>query len=247
MVLSQEFTLSDETNGAHVIELSDIYLDVGTTGYTEKLTGLKLSGDVRFVLPTSKLSQYKTQLLTVGPGLALSRKFSVLSGLTLSYGARFTGHFNQYTTGRTSGQELVACTDPAAAEACAFGENTGGRNVFFDIGQGPAISFSPIESVSIDAVFIMSHGWLYPLAAAPPQFQGSTQIYDNGMNTKDLTRFVLSVNWQFSKPVGVSLTALTVGGQLGLDGQYIFPLFNRATTLYLDFSLDIEAVTSRLF
>ena len=93
----------------------------------------------------------------------------------------------------------------------------------------------------------MSRGWLSPLVAAPAGLDGQHAVADTGTTVKDVTRFLLSVSWQFTKPVGVSLAALTYGGQLGLDGQYHFPLFNRTTTLYLDFTLDIENVTSRLF
>src|SRR5207253_2299392 len=91
MFISQELTntYSTATDRPHEVLFSDAYIDVGTSGYTdERFTGLAVSGGVRFVLPSSKLSQFRTQALTVGPGVSLSRKFKVLSGLTLSYGVR---------------------------------------------------------------------------------------------------------------------------------------------------------------
>ena len=54
------------------IQLSDIFLDLGTTGYTEKITGLKVSGDVRFTLPTSKLSQSSVVISRALLGLAVA-------------------------------------------------------------------------------------------------------------------------------------------------------------------------------
>jgi hypothetical protein len=246
MFISQELTMSDTTSSLYEVELSDIYWDWGYTGYTEPRTGIKISADVRLTLPTSKNSQLKTQVINVGPGVSVSRKFNVLSGLSVGYGARPTIHFNEYTTGKVWGPTLTACLDSQSAD-CGFATNTGSRNVFFDLGHGPFVSFQPYETVSLDAAFIMSRGWLYNLAQTPLQYQSSTQAIDTGVNVKDITRFFLSVSWQFSKPVGVSLTALTIGGQLAADGTYIFPLFNRNTVLYLDFTLDIESVTARVF
>src|SRR5262249_25108135 len=149
-------------------------------------------------LPGSKLSQMRTQWLNIGPGVALSRKFNLLSGLTLSYGARTTFHLNRYTTARVNDSTFQDCggsagangLDPSACspapvacaprdESCQFGMTSGTdttigkRNIFFDFGHGPAISFQPIETVSIDAVYLMTRGWLYPLAAVPAEYQNS--------------------------------------------------------------------------
>jgi hypothetical protein len=245
MFISQELTLSDTTNSKYEIELSDIYWDTGWTGWTESRTGIKISADVRLTLPTSKNTQYKTQVLNVGPGVSVSRKFNLLSGLAIGYGARPTFHFNQHTTYTALYDPLTECIDTQSA-SCAFDRNSGSRNVMFDIGHGPFLSFQPYETVSLDAAFIMSRGWLYPLAQVPGQFAGSTQLGFLGTDTRDVTRFFLSVSWQFTKAVGVSLTALTIGGQLAADGTYIFPLFNRNTQMYLDFTLDVETVTNRL-
>jgi hypothetical protein len=252
MFISQELTASDTTTTLHEVELSDIYWDWGTTGWKEPHTGVQIAGDVRFVLPTSKLSHLKTQLLTVGPGVSVSRKFNVLSGLAIGYGVRPTVHFNQWTTGESYQHNLVTCNDPQSSD-CQFDMNTGGRNVYFDVGHGPFLSFQPYSTVSLDMAFIMTRGWLYAPAGAPvgqdgkPIMVSPGALSDNGTTVKDITRFLVSVSWQFTKPVGVALTALTYGGQLAYDGTYIFPLFNRNTTLYLDFTLDIENVTSRLF
>ncbi|MBK7860466.1 MAG: hypothetical protein IPJ65_18010 [Archangiaceae bacterium] len=243
--ISQELTDSDTAMSAHEVEVSDVFLDVGTRGFTEKFTGLRLSGDVRFVLPTSKLSQVRTQWLTVGPSLSLSRRFPVLSGLTLGYAARGTVRFNEYTGGHKKTATLAPCIDSQAALECAEDRATGGRNGFFDLAHGPIVSFQPIETVSIDALMTWQRVWLYPVSAPPAGVEVSLQ--NPGPSVRDLTRFVLSVNWQFSEPVGVALTALTVGEQLNSFGRYQFPLFNRNTVFYLDATVDIEAVASKLF
>jgi len=107
MFISQEFTVSDTTSSRNEIELSDIYATVGYAGYTEKITGIKATADVLFTIPTSKLSQYKTQALNLGPGVGLSRKFNILGGLTLGYGVRPTIHFNQYTTAQRKGSTIL--------------------------------------------------------------------------------------------------------------------------------------------
>jgi len=39
---------------------------------------------------------------------------------------------------------------------------------------------------------------------------------------------------------------LTFSPQLGADGQYLFPLFNRNTSLYLEASFDLEEAAASL-
>jgi hypothetical protein len=265
MFISQELTntYSTTTDRPHEVTLSDAYLDLGTPGYTEeKITGLNIGGSVRFVLPTSKLSQYRTQWLTVGPGVALTRKFNLLAGLSLSYGVRGTFHFNQYTSAQVKQNPTQTCTDPLDPTTCqsaplpacnpqepgCFGSENGGKlNAFFDISHGPSLSFSPIETVSIDMTYLMTRGWLYTPTPLTVDNAVLDQQAADAPKVRDAARFVLSVSWQFSKYVGVALTALTITSQLGADGRYHFTPFNRDTNFYLDASVDIEAVTSKLF
>ncbi len=248
LFISQEFTLSDTTSRRNEVELSDTLLDVGTTGYLEKHSGIRISGNVRFGFPTSRLSQMRTQIMTVGPAAVLSRTFPVLSGLTLVYLARGTVRFSRFTTGYVNQPSFVSCIDAAMAEAdCARSQNIGSRVPYFDLSHGPSISFQPHETISIDATMLWARQWLYALRSSGVGSEAEASQLANDSKVRDSTWFVLSASWQFSEPVGVALTAFTISSQLNASGQYQFPLFNRNTVLYLDLTLNIEAITSKLF
>jgi hypothetical protein len=254
LFIAQELTQSDTTSAPYLPGWSDLYLYGGWSGYEEPHTRLKLFGDLMVTLPASPASQYRSEILRVGPRAALSRTFNVLAGVTVGYGARPVFHVNRLAvspqcftpqcSGATGGFGSNAGVAFDSGPDTAFTQSTGGRNVFFHISHGPFVAFRPHATVSLDASFWFDNGWLYSLAQPPPQFQSTTQVYGSGLDRKDQTRFLLSASWQFTRPVGVTLSAFTAGGALAADGTYIFPLFNRYTQLNLDLTLDIEGLTS---
>jgi hypothetical protein len=227
--LSQQFS---ETGYESPRELdwSDLYLSGGWAGITEPHTLLKLSGDLLLVLPTSRVSQFSAQLFTIGPRVVLSRTFEVLHGLTVGYGARPVLHLNG----------KAACV-PAPYYGCAMFPPTGsseaagrdpnldagysvyGRfsNVFFDIGHGPFVSFRPHERVGIEAALVLNHGWEY-------NFLIPSDLPPRGpVPATNLIRLLLSVSWQFSRPVGVSLTLFSFAQWERLEnGQTFFDFVN---------------------
>lgn len=245
--LSQELTLSDTTSTRNEVEVSDVWLDTVWSGFTEPTTRLRLGADVRVTLPTSKPSQAQSRLFTLGPSLNLSRRFNVLSGLSLIYSARFTWRFNRFATRQNQGPTIPACGDARALE-CLDLINTGVRNAQADVLHGPIVSFQPHPTVDVSASFLMQRAWLPALAPVPlERAMGSTQLAaGTDVATRDLMLFSLSVSWQAFKNVGFSLGAWTFTSQLGEDGRYQFPLFNRNTTLYLDATLDVEGAVSSL-
>jgi hypothetical protein len=244
LFLSQEFTDSDSTRYRNEVEFSDVWLDSIWSGFTEKNSRIHLGADLRLTFPTSKTSQAQSRILTIGPSLNLSRRFNVLSGLTLIYSARFTYRLNRFATRQNQGPTISACGDSRALECIDF-INTGVRNPQFDVLHGPIISVAPHSKVDVSASFLMQRAWLPALAPAPVELAGSTQLnIGTDIATRDLMIFSLSVSYQAFKAVGFSLGAWTFSNQLGDNGRYQFPLFNRNTTLYLDATFDLEGAVS---
>jgi hypothetical protein len=244
--LAQEFTKADETTYKNEVEPSDLMLEGAYTGWTESHTGLRLSGDVRIALPTSKQSQFASRVFTLGPSVALSRNFNVLAGLSLSYSARFTYRFNRFATGQYKDATITsACADREDAD-CNFVFSNQRANTMFDILHGASVNLNITDKWSVTGIFLMQRGWIAPLAAAPSEFSSSTQLTTTGPRTRDLTTFLLAVNYQAFKAVGFSLGSYTLSPQLTTDSQYYFPLFNRNTSLYLEASFDVEAAVSSL-
>ncbi len=236
LFLTQEFTASDVTRHKNEVELSDLALEVGASGWTEQRTGLRLGADFRVAFPTSKTSRAATRLLAIGPGLSVSRALPF--GFTVAYGGRYSYRFHQFTTAQNDTQ----CHDALSAE-CAELVATGRRNAHSDLTHGPAISWAPTEKLSANAAFQLTHLWLYPLST-PTGAVPAPERADVAM--RQYTNFDLSVSYQLFRPLGVTLGASTFSPQLNTFGTRYFPLFNRNTTLYLDLSFDFEAAASGL-
>lgn len=241
--LSQEFTLSDSTNTRNEVELSDLWLDAVWTGWKEKVTGLKVGGDVRVTLPTSKTSQAVSRLFTLAPGLNVSRSFKVLAGLSLIYSGRFTWRFNRFATRQNMGGLIENCA--VVVDAC-INTATGARNVQYDIIHGPTVSFSPHARFNISATFLLQHGWLSPVGAVPEQYANIPELVDNGPQRRDFVAFSMGATWTPHDIVSLTLGAFTFSNQLTTEGTYIFPLFNRNTAVSLDATFDLEATVSSI-
>jgi hypothetical protein len=241
---SQEFTISDTTKYRHEIEMTDILLDVGTSGFKDPNSGIRIAGDLRFALPTSKTSLAQTRVLTIGPSVNVSRSFPVLSGLTLAYATRFTYRFNRKQTPQFETPSLPAC-GAAASDSCAEFLTNGVRGTNFDINHGPALMFSPHERVSIAASYFMFYLRMYPPARVPDEFADAQGLQGpTGPDWRYFNLFNLSVDVQLIKAVSLSAGAFTFTGQLGEDGRYLNPFFNRYTTVFLELGLDFEAAMS---
>ncbi len=241
LYLAQEFTPSESTTRRNEVEFSDLALEGGLTGWTEKHSKIHVGADLRIAFPTSKTSRAATRLLAIGPGLSVSRAFPF--GFTVAYGGRYSYRFHRYTTAQNESPS-IACGNPLAAE-CAEFITTGKRNAHSDLTHGPSIAFNPIEKLSINATFLLTHLWLYPLSAAPAELGPIAAAVDTPV--RSYTTFDLSVTWQLFRPIALTVGALTFSPQINTSGTRYFPLFNRNTTLYLDASFDIEAAVSGLF
>ncbi len=244
--LAQEFTASDSTRRRNEVELSDLAFEFGVTGLTIPVAKILVGADLRIAFPTSKTSRSQTRLLSLAPGISLSRSLGF--GLTVGYGGRFSYRFHRFTTSQNE-SPAIACADPLSLECLGQRNqdvlNKGVRNAHSDLTHGPKIAFSPFEKLSINAGFQLSHQWLYPLSPTPAELPAIAPAVDTPVD--NYTSFDLSVTWQLVKPIGITFGASTFSPQLNTSGTRYFPLFNRNTTLYLDLSFDIEAATSGLF
>lgn len=247
--VSQEFTLSDSTTRRNEFEPSDLWLDAAWAGWKEPHTGIKMSGSLRFALPTSKGSQAVGRIMNIGPGLSLSRAFPVMSGLVLGYGTRFTYRFNRFQTAQNQGPSITACgTGTANADVdCPSITSTGTRASQFDFFHGPSIVFLPHERVTIYLGFYMQYAYLPKLAQATTDQSGqpvpdlSLHTDTTGPQWRNFWGASVSVTYQAWDTVGFTLGAFSFDSQLDTQGRYRFPIFNRSTVVSIDMSVDIES------
>lgn len=239
--IEQELTLSDDTTYANQFMVSDLSFDVGTSGYEEPVSGIRASGFLRLIAPTSLASKGQTKLFSLAPAVSLSRKFDVASGLTVGYSARYTQRFQRYTSGQYDGPIIGSCAS-AQTLNCARFDNMGNRNTQEDLLQGPFVSFDPVERLHLYVTYWQMNAWLYPLS--PTDVPLSVDPVDNPM--REANAFILSAGFDVTRELSLSLGASTFTSQPGLDGLRRSPFFNRNTTVSLDVALDIEALLSRI-
>ncbi len=240
--LSQEFTKSDFTNSLHEVELSDLWLDANWAGWKEKHSGIKVQGGLRFVLPTSKVSQAQGRVLRLSPGASLSRAFPVLSGLIFQYTGRFTYRFNRFDNFQNQGPTITRC-GLGGADDCPSILSTGVRAIQFDVFHGPTVVFLPHPRVILAATFFMQYGYLPKLQATD-----ATLSIDrpNSPEWRNFWGSAISATWQTWDTIAFTLGAFTFSNQLDLNSRYVVPLFNRNTVISLDMTVDIESLVSNV-
>ncbi|HEY3448044.1 MAG TPA: hypothetical protein VGK67_16930 [Myxococcales bacterium] len=236
LAMEQELTNSDDTTYQNQVMLSDLQVDLGTSGVTEGFTGIKISGGVRFYLPTSLAARATTMYLAVGPGLALSRKIPILQGLTIGYSGRFNFAFHKFTSMQNDATS-IAC-GAYDGPSCGQFVQTGLRNAWGQLVHGPRITLGIIEGLTFDVSFTWIKSYLYPLAAtdyAPDRqsgFQRQAQAFEGSLSY-DATDF-LSIGLGFS----------SLYGDLAPDGKWRMP-FNRLTQISLGISVAIDPIVSK--
>lgn len=243
--IEQELTNSDDTVRQRQWMWSDLRLDAAYAGYKEPTTGIKVAGDVRLTVPTSRASHASSLILGVAPSVALKRKFDVMRGLVVGYAARHAWNFHRYSSPAFDEAGIQGNVD-ALQRAMLI--NTGVSNPSRILIQGPTVSFSPIERLEVFAMMNFVRTKLYDFDPASGKID--TGAAETGASSETQVRhaqmFNIGANYQFLDYLGVSLGASSVYGDLKPDGTYRTPFFNRSTALYLDMNLDFDALYSKI-
>lgn len=245
--VEQELTNSDETVKRYEWMWSDLNVEVNAgKGYTEKVTGININGGLRLGLPVSKISRARTMVLALSPSLTISRKFPVLSGLTIAYSGRFTYQFHQSTTAQYDGTSL-SCGDPDSAECERF-TNTGIRNAQTVLVHGPSISLDILDNLSFTVSYQLRRSGLYDLDDYDVYDSGSGILLgtlssgENDIEARYGQAFSAELAWEPIEMVGLALGFVSAYSDLRQNGSHQTPLFNQFTNIYLNLSLDIDSV-----
>lgn len=243
--VEQELTDSDDTVKKYEWMWSDLNVDVNAgKGYTEKVTGIKVNGGIRFGIPTSKASKARTMILSIAPGLTVSKTFDVLEGLTIAYSGRFAWQLHQSTTAEYDGTSL-SCGDPDS-ESCERFLNTGIRNAKNVLVHGPSISLDILKNLSFSVSYSMRRMGLYDLDdekiydPASGTYLTTLEPGENDISARYGQSFGAEIAWAPIDLVGISLGFSSVYGDLRQNGSRQTPLFNQFTNIYLNLSLDID-------
>lgn len=240
VTLSQELTWSDSTTYKNEFVLSDTALEFVWAGWTEEHSGIRLSGNLRALAPTSKASLGQSLVTSLSPGLTLMRPFPVLSGLIVGYSGRYTHNFHRYTTAQYDGP-TIPCSD-LDSPLCSRFLHSGVRNSQSNISHGPLVIFVPIPKLTFTFAASFFRSQLYPLTRTEVETGTGTVVFDeeSEVNARYANLMTLDANWQFNDVFALSGGAVTYASQTGPDGQYRNPFVNRFTSFYVDVIVDLE-------
>jgi hypothetical protein len=234
--VSKELTNADDTTLYRETVLSDTSLSlVNTKIYEEKFTKIRFGARFDFTLPTSKVSQARSLILGLTPGLIISRHFKLLKGLDFIYQFRYTKYLNRYTTMRREG--VFPSGD----------NNIGVRNPSHQFFNLFGVTQYFIKDLYLSVTFGVLNYFVYPGSAVTA---GDLGIYGAEEDEeilppprhgrRDLFVSSIEIGYSLLSYLTLSLNISTQGSQLAPDSTIRQPFANRYTTLILGASLGID-------
>lgn len=246
-MLEQELTNSDDTVQKNEWVWSDVNLDVSPEqGWTESETGIRLNGGVRFQIPLSKMSAAQKLNLGIAPAASLSRKFDVMNGLTVRYGARWQFNWHRNIYPGYDGPTIMACSGVDSAECGAYMYN-GHPSVANLINHGPAVSFSPIEKLTLNAEFSFRRASVHTITDYVLKQDGTGPVTLPGSSAvRYFQMFRFEAAYNLFDFLDLSAGVLSMYQDTKLDGTYQTPFINRFTTVFLGLSIDADGLLSQI-
>lgn len=247
--LEQELTDSDWTSTKRELLWSDVFVDVGYSGWTEPTTKLRFNGSIRFALPASKISQAQTQVFAASPTFRVTRNFGVLQGLTVGLAGRWTQRFHTSTTPEYDAVGIVGCTKESSA--CERSRSTGVLNAWGDYSVGPSLALMATDKLYLSADLRFGQSFLYDESAVDLSGHGSggadlgVRDLDTNFSGRYNQYFGLSASYFLMDELTITAGVATPSPQLDLEGLRRSPFFNRFTQVFFDLDFNLDAIASR--
>ncbi len=230
-----EFTQPDEPTDRRWVPLDMwVWLSAGNL-FTEKHTGIRLSGQFRLVLPSSYESIYSNLALGMALGLSLSKNFKLPKdvGISLSLGAVVTKNFHTHIYRGKGPDDTSGCrglSNPSATGTAAIGEMAtvsttdtcgGTLNTSHSVVSSGSIGLS-WKKLSIGVTLIFINAWKY--AFPKDQFTADHAVARGQVDsTWGLISLGYDINDHFSLSLGMSSSQpAKTADQKG----YRFPFFD---------------------
>ncbi|MDD5307179.1 MAG: hypothetical protein PHU25_07645 [Deltaproteobacteria bacterium] len=258
---STELTNSDFSKEKHEVFFNDIPLNVRYRYRAD------INEDVNFntglkgglLIPTSKMSQYTTLYTALSLGTKVGFTFpNVASGLSLSWDPSFKKYFHESATPKPEDNLLldIPPSEQQTSEqfqALAFSD---GENPSWSIANGLNLSLNIVDQLTF--AFGYAHTYIYTYAVSDVTTtdaescrttpKGCEDARNTGHNERGvyMQSFTYGLDYTPWDVLTFSIGAITSSNQLGPDGQYRTPFFNRATMLTFGVSLDLDAMISSI-
>jgi hypothetical protein len=253
LTLTRELTNSDSNTYSGETELSDFSATFGASNFvTIPVLEIGISANLGFVAPTSKISRARTMILAIKPGLSLSRKFDVLSGIGLSYNFSYTKSFHEFTTSQQESSHITGCVSTLGG--CDSYMNTGVRNSSWGIANSFSLSIQFVEWLGVGANVGILHSFLYEQEEAGfvvdevtgYEYETSDGLGGDDNDVRYAMLYGLEITVSPIQALEIGIGAETYNSQLAPDSTYQQPFFNRYTAIYLDLRLSLSGLVSQL-
>lgn len=243
--LEQELTDSDWTTTKREVMWSDVFVDLGYSGWTEPTTKLRFNGSVRLALPASKISQAQTQLFAASPSVRVSRSFDVLQGLTLGLGGRWTQRFHNSTTAEYDAVGIVKCSKESPT--CERSQSTGVLNAWGDYSVGPSVSLMATDKLYLSADLRFGQAFLYEdsTEAVVGGIGNGGRNIDTDFSGRYNQYFAMAASYFLMDELTITAGLATPSAQLDPEGLHRSPFFNRFTQVFFDLDFNLDAIASR--
>ena len=216
--------------------LGDLALTFSVSPLVEEpVTGLRLSAWLDVLAPTSLASQTATRILTLRPGLSLSKSFGWLN---LVYQFRFDYNINQSKYPAFDVADSAAPPCLGAKFLDGGGAVCGARsNTQFQFMNRLTAEFVPVENLSLTLDFLVYNSFGYEM----PEDGFTPENAKSGLGQRDLTAGTFEIGYQFIPELALALGTTTLQPPKTLDNSgFRFPFFDfrstsdNLTSVYLD-------------
>ncbi len=247
--LFKEFTNHEETTEAREWRPGDPWL---TASYSNKATFLGKHPKSRFALgvllrpPLSKESRANSQYFAFGPTASLTFGFDVagsksklFQSASIGVSASYSHAFTKYTTpnGLKDDRPRTSVDDQVILDSQVRSSTLAGNSLIYALNGGIDI----LENLNFGASMI----WINQFAYTPPDanYGGSTVPRGpNDTHFRQLSWFLMSIDYEPIKELGVSLGYYNLNTVVGLDGKYRNPLWSPDNRVFLSLTANLDAI-----
>ena len=237
--IMRELTEADFNTYEGEALLSDLRIIAGAAAiWTIPVVGIHISADLALTLPTSKLSQAQTLVLSIAPGLRLSRSFRWRGGINIGYNLRLTPRFYRYTTAEREAP-LIAGSLADSNEAFY---NLGQRNPYLRLSQSVDISAKFLSWLGAYVAAGHAVDWLYD----GEELEGTKPSPVEDASARYLTFFELAATFRPLDLLEIGVGYSVLHPLRSPDSTRYVPFFNRFSVLFIDLKIHAQGVVSRI-
>jgi hypothetical protein len=248
-----ELTQADGTDLNHEPLLSDLMLDANYAPkwLTIPKVDVRVNPSIRFAFPTSIVSRGRSLVMSIGPGVAFKRSFTLLKGkwlkqVLLTYAFRPTLYLHEYA--EASVEARTGCENINRPEC----QHRGSRNRAWRLTNTLMAQVQITDKWSAGIMLFLMNDILHELDGGTERIQiepqsnaGSSSTHEvptpsSEINHRGAVWAILDVSYDVLDWLSLSVGTSTYYYHLAPDSDYEYFFFNRNTNFYFDVMIPID-------